>query len=194
MFVVMVTFLAVNVAMGSDSGKIKVEMKPDVTDFATVEVADMKISDKHVMVTNEFGDLVYDRKIKTPAEKFRTRYDFSGLEDGRYQFIVKLDDEKTVNTFEVERGEIQVLETRKSADPYFNKEGDFLQLSFLNFQEEDVKMYVYDRSNNKLLYKKELGSQFAIHHAVDISSLRYGDYEVVISNDKDNYEHWISFR
>ena len=194
MFVAIVALLTVNVVMGSDSGKIRVEMKSTMDDFAIVELADANISEIHINVTDGDGEIIYDKKTKLPVNQLRTRYDFSGLEDGLYRFTVKIDKQRTVNTFEIDGGDMNVIETRKTVDPFFEKDGDVFKLSFLNFHGENVRMYMYDRSKDKLLYQKELGTDFTIHHAVDISNLRWGDYEVVLANDEDFFEHWVSVR
>ena len=182
--------LSAGAVMGS--GKVKVEMKANDSEITVVDISNSKMSEIEVDVKNEYGESFYSKKTNTPIDQFRTKYEFSNLEDGTYRFSVKIDTEKTVNTFKVEDGEVELIKSRKSVEPYFKYKDDILKITYLNFQEEDVKMYVYDGKN--LLYEKALGAEFKILHGVDFSDLSYGDYEVVLANNEDIYEYEVSVR
>lgn len=186
----MVVGLTANTVMGS--GKVKVDLISGLTDLAVVEIVNSEMSEIEVDLKDSYGETLYSKKTKTPLENFKTKYDFSSLEDGTYRFTVKIDKEKTVNTFKIVNGGIKEVGTRKSVDPYFKFEHNILKVTFLNFEKENTKMYAYD--GNTLLYEKELGSEFSIDHGVNFSDLGWGDYRVVLANDLDIYEYEVSIR
>ena len=130
-------------------------------------------------------------KTKAPISELKKRYDFSELEDRNYGYSVKIDKEKVVKQLDIEDGEVEVVEIRRTLEPYFAQEEGMLKMSFLNFQEEDVKMYVYD-TNGELLTETSLGNDFSITKAIDISELRKGNYEIVLAHNDDYYEHKFS--
>ena len=96
-----------------------------------------------------------------------------------------------VKQLDIEDGEVEVVEIRRTLEPYFAQEEGMLKMSFLNFQEEDVKMYVYD-TNGELLTETSLGNDFSITKAIDISELRKGNYEIFLAHNYDYYEHKFS--
>lgn len=190
-FLLALAFLVSNVVIAS--GKITVNLDVNYSESAFVEIANSKLSKIQIQVKDSYGETIYSKKTVATMENFKTKLDFSQLEDGVYRFSVKIDNEHTENRFSVENGDIALLEVRKSVEPYFAYKNDKLDLTFLNYQKEPVSMYVYDGSRN-LLYEKNLGNDFAINHAVDLSNLRFGDYEVVLANEQEIYEYSVSVK
>lgn len=184
-FTVLLATFAVNALVASE-GNLVVNFESTDTDFAIVEMSSNKVSEFNVDITDAYGVKLYSSKTVTPTSVMKKKYDFSDLDDGTYLFKVKVDKETTTKVLEIENGEVELVESRKSIDPLFHKDDKMLNLTYLNFQEEDVKLYVYD-SNRTLLAESKLGNDIAIHKSVDISKLRYGLYEVVITNDRDVY-------
>lgn len=190
-FVLAIALLVSNVVMAS--GKIKVNMDPKDSESAVVEISNSKLSTIEIQIKDSFGETVYSKKTLAKMENFKTKFDFSQLENGFYRFSVKIDKEHTENRFSVEDGDVNLVEVRKSVEPFFDHKNDKLDLTFLNYQKEPVSMFVYDRNRN-LLYEKNLGNEFAIHHAVDLSNLRFGDYEVVLANEQETFGYSVSVK
>lgn len=190
-FVLAVALLVANVVVAS--GKIKVNLDAKNSETAVVEILNSEMSKIHVQIKDQYGETIYSKKKVAPAESFKTKYNFSNLEDGLYRFSVQIDNERTENRFSVENGDVNLIEVRKSVEPYFAYGQNKLDITFLNYQNEEIKMFVYDNRKN-LLYEKSLGEDFAIHHAVDLSKLRFGDYDVVLANNEDIYEYSVSVK
>lgn len=169
------------------SGNLKVNMLANDAEFAVMEISNSSSSIFEIEVTNDYGQELYALDTKTPVNEFKKRYDFSNLEDGTYFYTVKIDDEKVVKEMEVENGVVEIVEVRKSVEPYFVQKGEMLKFSFLNFQEENIKIYVYNET--ELLAESKLGSEFTISKALDLKDLDDGDYEVVLTNEKDVFTH-----
>lgn len=190
-FVLALSLIVSNVVMAS--GKIKVNLDPNNSESALVEITNPKMSKIEILVKDSYGETLYSKKTVAKMENFKTKFDFSELEDGLYRFSVQIDNEYTENNFSVADGDVEIVEVRKTVEPYFAYKNDELGLTFLNYQKEAVSMFVYDRDRN-VLYEKNLGNDFAIHHAVDLSKLRFGDYEVVLANDQEIFEYSVSVK
>lgn len=173
------------------SGGLKVDMGTTDNKLTSVEISSVKISQIEIALQDAFGNNIYFDKSKAPVNSYKKNYNFDNLENGIYWFSVKIDNESKLNKLQVKNGKVDIMEERKSITPHFNVDESLLKISFLNPQKENVKLYVYDSSKN-LLAEANLGNEFAIHEAVDLSKLRFGNYDVVITNDMDIYEYKVS--
>jgi hypothetical protein len=88
-------------------------------------------------------------------------------------------------------GEVKVLGSRKDAEPFFKFEDNMLKLSYLNFEQEDVKLYLYDRKTNDLVMEKELNSDFAITYGLDFSKVKNGTYDAILAGDYMSYSYEV---
>jgi hypothetical protein len=191
------TILAVVIAglIGSSamaSGNLRVNITSGSKDLAEVEIMNVKMSTFEIDVTNENGEVIFYKETKTPATNYKRNYDFSRLEDGTYFFTVKIDNEVKETKFNIEKGQLKVVEAKKMVEPVFVMDNKQLKMSYLNFEQEDTKVIVYDRFRN-MLYEKDLNKQFATHHGLDFSKAPRGDYEVVLSsgNSVHSYDVFI---
>ena len=175
------------------SGNLKVNFASNDADVTVVEITNAKLSDYEIEISDEYGYELYSMETIAPIGTLSKKYDFSGLDNGIYWYKVKTDKETKTSRIQVDNGTVEVLDIRKSVEPVFKMEDNKLKFSFLNFPEEDVKLYVYD-ANNKVLAEEKLGNGFAINKAIDLSELVYGDYEVVIANDADIFSYQVSVK
>ena len=179
---------AANLAMAS--GNLKVTLTSSEADAAMVEISNTKNVHYEINLFDENGNRIYYMETETPREELRKRYDLSNLDDGNYLYTVEIDKEKVTKQLAIDRGEVEVLDIRKSVDPFFHQEGELLRLTYLNFENQVVKMYLYDENNAELL-ATELGNEFAIHKGIDLSKLRPGNYDLVLVSDHEIYQHDI---
>jgi hypothetical protein len=145
-----------------------------------------------IEVTDNNGEVVFYKETKAPATSYKRTYDFSRLEDGTYFFTVKIDNESTETKFEIEKGQVNVIEEKKMVDPVFVFDNKQLKLSYLNFNGDNTTLIVYD-SSRSLLYEKDLKSDFVTQHGIDFSKTPKGNYEVVLSsgNEVHSYDVFI---
>ena len=61
--------------------------------------------------------------------------------------------------------------------------------SYLNFDEENFSVSIYD--NSDLIYEKKIGNEFAINDGYNISKLGAGKYKLVLASR--NNEHVYDF-
>lgn len=163
------------------SGNLKVNMTTGSKDLAEIEITNVKLSTFEIDVKDQNGEIIFYKETKAPATNYKRNYDFSRLEDGTYFFTVKIDDEVKETKFNIERGRVNVLETKKMVDPVFVMNNKQLKMSYLNFAQENTKVFVYDRFRTTL-YEKDLKSDFVTQHGIDFSKLPRGSYEVVLAS------------
>lgn len=200
-FTLAIAAFVVNAAHAS--GNLKVNLASNDVDLTVVEISNAIVNSESISnatmnkvefeVIDSSGNNLYRMKTTKSSPDFNKRYDFSELEDGIYWYSVRMDKEEVTKKFAIDDGVVEVLDIRKTLEPYFVQDEDFLKISYLNYENENINLYVYD-SNNSLLAEANLGRDFSINKAVRLSDLRYGDYAVVITNKNDVYEHQVAIR
>ncbi len=174
--------IAVLIAGGAvASGNLSVNIASGSKDMTAVDISNLKMSTFEIEVKNDMGDVVFYKETKAPATSYKKSYDFSRLEDGTYFFTVTIDKESHETKFEIENGQLSVIEEKKMVDPVFAFVNKELKLTYLNFSGENTSLLVYDSRRNQL-YEKDLKSDFATHHGIDFSKAPKGNYEVVLSS------------
>lgn len=187
------TFLVAVLAILSTAvfatGNLKANMSQAGADKAVIAATNMKLEFFEIEVQDEFGETIFSKTTEADANYQRT-YDFSALEDGVYHLNVKHGNEYYKKRFQLESGDVTVLEERKVAEPFFMHDGDHVKMSYLNFPKEDVSIYVYD--DNELLHEQKLGNDFSVHKAIDMSELRSGYYKIVLASGYEVFEHDVT--
>jgi len=185
-FLVMIAALVSSVAMAD--GNLKAELSANDSEAAVMEISTVEMVHFEIELINDRGLELYSMETDAPRSELTKRYDFSNLEDGNYWYSVLTNNERITKQLELKDGKVHVLDIRKTLDPHFQHEGDMIKMSFLNFEKENIKMYVYDENNN-LLEEADLGNEFAIHKGVNLSELYPGRYDLVIANDIETFQH-----
>lgn len=169
--------------------KPKVSVTPITADRAVVSILNENPAVFEMSIEDKTGAIVYYKQTNNAITDYRKVYDFAGLEAGEYVFNLKVNDTKVSNNFEVSDNGIVVGESKMRFAPYFNyeeKEG-VLQLSYLNFDREPLKLNFYNE--NGLVYKTELGKDFNIVTGYDLSKLEKGNYRVVLTSYSNEYAY-----
>lgn len=185
LFVGLIAIFVANVALGT--GNLKANMTANEREVTVVEITNSEMVKYEFELRDEKGNRVYEMKTEVPRSELNKRYDLSDLPDGVYWYYVRTDNEQISKKLSLEFGEVEVMKKRKTADPYFSRKGHMVNVSYLNFEEEQIKLYVYD--NNTLLEEVSLGEELAIHKAIDLSKLDRGQYDIVLANEYNVYEH-----
>lgn len=171
------------------TGNLNVSIIQGASDEAIVNISNAVKSVYQIEIKNDRGDVIYYKETKSPSKTYQNVYDFSELQDGNYIFSVKLDKELSETDLHIKNGKVNVVEQDKEVDPYFAYDNDLLKLSYLNFDRNNVKLYVYKDGSDEAVFQKDLGSEFAMHEAIDFSKLRTGRYDAVLVGDLDSYEY-----
>jgi len=167
--------------------KPKMNVIPINAERAIVLVTNENPAIFEVSIEAENGDLVYYKQTNEPVTDYKQIYDFKDLENGRYALNLNVNGTKVVNEFEVSESGINVGESKVRFAPYFDFKNDELKLSYLNFDQENLKIYFYNQ--NGLVYESKLGRDFNITTGYDLSKLESGSYRVVLSSYNDEFTY-----
>lgn len=184
---ILAAFLISGVA--SATGNLNVNFKAVSAGTAIIEISNVNETTFEIDIHDDKGEVLFYKKTSEPALDYKKLYDFSVLEDGNYYMNIKIENEQIEKFLTIENGKIELVGKKKSATPFFAYSNDILKLSYLNFGENDMNIYVYD--NNNKLYEKTLEPGFAVHKALDFSKLRSGIYDVVFASGEALYEYQV---
>lgn len=167
--------------------KPKMNVIPINAERAVVSVTNENPAIFEVTIEAENGDLVYYKQTSEPVTDYKQIYDFKNLENGNYALKLNVNGTKVINDFEVSGNGIKVGDAKVRFAPYFDFKNNELKVSYLNFDQENLKMYFYN--NNGLVYESELGRDFNITAGYDLSKLENGNYRVVLSSYNNEYTY-----
>lgn len=175
--------------MVAATGNLMVKVEPAGKDRMLVHITNVKSSQYEIELVNTRGDVVYYKMTDSPSSVYSKYYDFSMLKDGEYSLTVNINKEKKVSTLKINKGKVEVLNQRKEVEPYFTIKDNKLELTYLNFEQENLHLMVYD--NNELLYHKKLKPEFTIIQGLDLSKLKSGIYSAVLATKYSHFEYPI---
>ncbi|WP_163324940.1 hypothetical protein [Draconibacterium mangrovi] len=180
------TVLAVAiVAVATAVEKPKMSVTPLSADKAVVTIMNENASLFELSIQSEDGELVYYKQTTKPLTSYQKIYDFKNLENGNYTMDLRVNDTRLIRDIQVASNGIFVGESKLRIDPYFAFADGILKLSYLNFDEERLSINIYDE--NGLVYKSDLGKEFNVASGYDLSALRNGKYEVVLSSYNNEF-------
>ncbi|MFW6311611.1 MAG: hypothetical protein ACOC1K_05185, partial [Nanoarchaeota archaeon] len=93
------------------------------------------------------------------------------------------------NDFKVTGNGINVGQKKINYDPYFSFENDEMKLSYLNFDQENMKLQIF--SNSGLVYEKNLGKEFNVLQGLNLAKLDKGTYTVVLNSFNKEFSYTI---
>ncbi|WP_321368964.1 hypothetical protein [uncultured Draconibacterium sp.] len=175
------TVLAVAiVAVATAVEKPKMNVVPVSADRAVVSIVNENAALFELSIRAEDGELVYYKQTTKPLSAYQKMYDFKNLENGDYTMDLRINDTRLLKDFTVASNGISVGESKLRIDPYFAFVDGVLKLSYLNFDQEQLSLNIYDESG--LVYKSSIGKDFNIASGYDLSALDEGKYEVILSS------------
>lgn len=187
---VLFTVLAVAiVAIASAVENPQMHVTPIAADRAVVSIINQKPAYFELSVKAANGETVYYKLSNKEISNFQKVFDFKNLENGNYTMNLKINDTLISKELEVASNRIKVGESKVSFDPYFVFEGNQLKFSFLNFEEENFKVYVL--KNKKTVFESKVGNDFALSSGYDFSNLEDGNYQVILSSISNEFVYSI---
>jgi len=139
-----------------------------------------------ISVTDESGNVVY-YKESTATTGISSVFDFAGLNNGNYTFSVKTGTASATQEIAIRNGKMEVKEAKSQLEPFFAYKDGVLKVSYLNFDEENVSLYIYD--GNKEVYSSAMGNPFVVQSGLNVSELKSGVYDVVLADGSDVYTY-----
>jgi len=182
------TFVAVAViATAVEKPQMNVIQLSDET--ALIAIASENPAYFELSIKAENGDLVYYKESATELTDLRQVIDYSKVENGLYSLTLKVNDTYVSRDFEVNNKKMIVGETKMKYAPHFNYNSDVLKLSYLNFDEENVRFKIY--SDGELVFENKLGNEFVLSAGYDLSKLEKGKYQVELTSLNQQFTYNI---
>lgn len=174
------------------SGNLKVNIQPLNAEKAVVMISSLTESELKISVEDSQGRIVYYKEVAEPTGDYRKVYDFSDLEAGQYKLSVESDRLTAEREFEIKNWKIQVGNEKTTLEPFFGYNDGLLRCSYLNFSKDDLKIYFCDK--NHVIYTKEIGRNFNVSEALNLSKLDKGHYTAVLSTRDKEYTYDLEIK
>jgi hypothetical protein len=155
-------------------------------------ISSLTESDLKISVKDSEGRIVYYKEVAEPTGDYRKVYDFSDLEAGHYKLSVESDRLTAEREFEIKNWKIQVGNEKTTLEPFFGYHDGLLRCSYLNFPKDDLKIYFCDK--NQVIYTKEIGRNFNVSEALNLSKLDKGFYTAVLSTKDKEYTYDLEIK
>ena len=146
---------------------------------ALIAIANENPAYFELSILAENGDLVFYKESATETTDLRQIINYSNMEIGLYTLKLKVKDTYVSRDFEINSKGMKVGESKMNYAPHFDFSSDILKLSYLNFDEENVRFKIY--SNGDLVFENKLGKEFVLTAGYDLSKLEKGKYQVELA-------------
>lgn len=173
------------VAIATAVERPKMNVTPLTANLATVSITNENAAYFELSIKSENGETIYYKESSKPITDYKKTYDFTNLENGNYEFSLRVNDTQLSKKFAVSNHEISVGEQKLRFDPYFSFTNNELKFSFLNFDQENVSMNIYNSEG--LVFEKKIGNDFTISKGFNLAKLEPGKYTVYLSSSSDEY-------
>lgn len=183
-FLMMFTAVAI-AAIATAVEKPKMDVIPLTADKAIVSITNENPALFEMSIETLDGSLVFYKLTTDASTQYQQVFDFANLEKGKYMLNLKVNDTKVIREFEVNGKDIFVGESKLRFDPYFSFKNDMLKFSYLNFDQENYYLYIYNSEG--LIFQKKIGKDFTLQKGFNLSKLESGDYRVVLSSRSNEF-------
>lgn len=170
-------------------GNLKVNLVPVSGEKALLAISSLSNSTVQITLTDENQRVIYYSETTGAAENYRKLFNLADLEPGTYKITAVCDNLTAERTFEKNRKGIKIGKEITELEPVFTCKDDLLRCSYLNFQEDNVSLAVYDHEH--LIYKNEMGRLFNVSQLLNLSKLSSGTYEAVLTSGDNVYSYIV---
>jgi hypothetical protein len=164
---------------------IPVENEKALVAFETMSPATFELSLK-----NQRGEIIYYRKSEEPAQNYRVVFDLHNLDEGNYHVNLKHGNCALHRQITISNGKsIKVGDEIRMFSPYCKFENNTLRVSYLNSSQKNVFLNIF--RDGQFVAGKKLGKEMCIQKAFDLSKLEEGTYDIVLSNNNNDFQFTV---
>ncbi|MFW6290095.1 MAG: hypothetical protein ACOC0R_03920 [Mariniphaga sp.] len=158
-----------------------VEKQKALVSFESPKAASVEIS-----VKSKAGEILYYKKSDAPVENLRMVFDFAELKNGTYDVSLDVNYCKINREVIVSNHHLQVApEEKRVYKPFCNFEDNLLKVSHLNTGQKNVLLNIYQDGHH--IAGRKLGKEVCLQKVFDLSKLKSGQYDIVLSDRDDEY-------
>ncbi|SHF44306.1 hypothetical protein SAMN05444274_105239 [Mariniphaga anaerophila] len=159
---------------------------PVQDDKALIAFETLSPANFELLIKNDRGEILFSKKSDSPVQEFRTVFDLKFLENGNYKVCLCHGNCRLAREITISDTHLAVGSETRAYCPYYAFEDNLLKVSYLNNFQKNVFLNIY--RDGKFVTGKKLGKEVFIQKALDLSKLEKGTYEVVLSNNNNDYE------
>jgi hypothetical protein len=154
---------------------ITVEAEKALVAYKSSEATPLEIT-----LTNCNGEILYFKRTQKRYNEYKKVFDFSELGSGNYCVCVNFGNRSISRNLTVDKKDITVGAPQRLYEPYFCMNDKKLNVSFFNCPQKPVYVNIYQ--NGQHIQGINLGKDLTIQKRLDLSNLKKGEYEVVLSD------------
>ncbi|WP_321368962.1 hypothetical protein [uncultured Draconibacterium sp.] len=154
---------------------VQVEESTALVAYESVTTAPLEVT-----LTNCNGEILYHKQTER-CKEFKKMLDLSELGDGEFCVCINYGNQSVSRKICVKDKTITVDEATRCYEPFFCMQNDRLNVSFLNSSLKPVFLNVY--KDGEHVYGYNLGKGLSIQKGFDLSHLKHGTYDVVLTDD-----------
>lgn len=163
----------------------------------TIDIKEVKVVFKNVKkghtltIKDEDGDLLHTENVNKNGNLTKV-FDFSFLKNGNYKIELNKDFEIIVKPFNKISDKITFkIEAEKVIyKPVIRNEKNIIMLSKISFDKKPLKVTIY--YNDKVILNETLTSETIINRVYKLDENKKGNYNIVVKNNKKNYNKKFS--
>ena len=133
-----------------------------------------------ITVTASNGDIMYFKRTSERHKDYSEVLDFNQLGSGNYCICFNYGNQSINRPVSVSEKEIAVGPVQYCYEPCFKMQDSNLDISFINIPMKQVYVNIYQDGMQIDGFK--LGKDLSIQKRLDLSNLKKGEYEVVITD------------
>jgi len=175
-------------SMASGNFKVNVALKSESN--AQREISNNSEQKYEISISDLTGEVLYHREAQGEQLESSKIFDFSKSEPGVYKMKVDFNGGSNEQLVTVTKTGVEVGEIVRRTEPIFTFNDNLLTVSFLNQNEEAMKLNVYSGGN--LIFAKKLNDSVSLNKKFDLSKLDRGEYEVVFTSGENDFEYVLT--
>ncbi|WP_299776677.1 hypothetical protein [uncultured Formosa sp.] len=187
-----ICLLVMTSSIASTYANISFSKKDDGTKMEiTLTLNDVKAGQK-LSIKDENGTILYNKTIQKSGV-YNNRFDLSALPNGDYHFEHEKDQYTKLIPFTVSFGEVNFDKANEKTvyKPIVKIKNDYIYVSKLDLDKNDVKIEIYYAAKNKnefkLVHSDNVSNTVKIERAYRLSELHKGKYKVIINSNGKSY-------
>lgn len=150
---------------------------------------DEQIDKTLLSIKDQKGYTLYAKSIKSKS-KFAKVFNLSKLENGVYDLV--LEDSKAIQTIPVvvEADELSIDNTERSISykPYISHKNEILDLMVFSPEKGQYEITIFD-GDNSIVYNESINNEMKIEKRFNLSGLKPGNYNVLVSGVNGQYTY-----
>jgi hypothetical protein len=174
--------------MASGNFKVNVALKSESN--AQREISNISEQKYEISISDLTGEVLYHRQAQGEQLESSKIFDFSKSEPGMYKMKVEFNGGSNEQLVTVTNNGVETGEIVRKTEPIFTFKDNLLSVSFLNQNEEEMKLKLY--ASGDLIYEKGLNDSASLNKKFDLSKLDRGEYVVVFTSGENDFEYVLT--